>query len=119
MAGEEDNSADIPFGAEPEQELGESTGTAVAPEERPAPPVPGQLPPYKVLLHNDEVNDFAYVIRTVAKLTPLSVEEALEKTWEAHASGVSLLLVTHLERAELYCEQFASCRLTVTAEPDD
>jgi ATP-dependent Clp protease adaptor protein ClpS len=32
-------------------------------------------------------------------------------------SGVALVLVTHKERAELYVEQFASKRLTVTIEP--
>jgi ATP-dependent Clp protease adaptor protein ClpS len=77
-----------------------------------------QLPPYRVLLHNDDVNSFEHVILTILKLTPLKPEEAIERTQEAHDRGVSLLLVTHKERAELYVEQFATFKLTVTAEPD-
>ena len=46
------------------------------------------------------------------------VVEAAQRALEAHETGVSLLLVTHQERAELYQEQFASCGLTVTIEPE-
>ncbi len=75
-------------------------------------------PPYRVILHNDDVNDMDHVITTIIKLTPLSTEEALRKTLEAHTSGCAVLLVCHKERAELYQEQFHSCSLTVTIEPD-
>ena len=87
---------------------------------KPAPPqrTPKKLPPYKVLLHNDDVNDVVFVIRSILRLTRLTPEEALEKTLEAHETGVALLLVTHRERAELYCEQFTSLKLTVTIEQD-
>ncbi len=77
------------------------------------------LPPYRVLLHNDDVNTFDHVIRAIRKLTPLTIEEAIERTIEAHENGVSLLLVTTKERSELYIEQFATFRLTVTSEPDE
>jgi ATP-dependent Clp protease adaptor protein ClpS len=77
------------------------------------------LPPWKVLLHNDDVNDFEHVIVTILKLTPLNEAEAIERTIEAHERGLALLLVTGRERAELYVEQFASCKLTVTCEPAD
>lgn len=112
-----DENEDTPNGP-PESQDAQSTSTAVVPEKKPAPPRPKTLPPFKVLLHNDEVNDIEHVIRSIVKLTPLPLEQALEKTWEAHISGVALLLVTHRERAELYCEQFATFRLTVTCEPD-
>ncbi len=77
-----------------------------------------QLPPYRVILHNDDVNTFEHVIKSIRRLTPLSLAEALQRTMEAHETGLSLLLVTHKERAELYVEQFASMKLTVTCEPD-
>lgn len=96
-----------------------SSGTATAvPTKKPGAPSrgPKELPPYKVLLHNDDVNDFDYVIHSVVKLTSLSREEAILRTLEAHESGVALLLVTHRERAELYMEQFTSCKITVTLE---
>ena len=97
-------------------------GTATAvPTQKPGSPSrePKELPPYKVLLHNDDVNSFDYVIQTVLKLTALSREEAVIRTLEAHESGVALLLVTHRERAELYAEQFTSCKISVTLEPAD
>ena len=75
-----------------------------------------RLPPFKVLLHNDEVNTFDHVISSVVKLAFLPVEEAIVKAIEAHETGVALLLVTHLERADLLQEQFASMLITVTFE---
>lgn len=76
------------------------------------------LPPYKVILHNDDVNEFEHVIRTILELTMLNERDAILRTIEAHETGASLLLVTHKERAELYVEQFATFTLTVTCEPD-
>ncbi|HMQ15110.1 MAG TPA: ATP-dependent Clp protease adaptor ClpS [Phycisphaerae bacterium] len=76
------------------------------------------LPPYKVVLHNDDVNSFEHVILTILRLTPLKEAEAVSKTIEAHETGQAVLLVTSKERAELYCEQFAACKLTVTCEPE-
>ena len=77
-----------------------------------------QLPPYRVILHNDDVNTFDHVIATILELTPLKEPEAVQRTIEAHERGATLLLVTHRERAELYVEQFASKKLTVTCEPE-
>lgn len=78
---------------------------------------PRMLPPWKVLLHNDDRNEITHVVRSIHQLTPLSKEDALTRTMEAHDTGVALLLVTHQERAELYVEQFASMSLNVTCEP--
>jgi ATP-dependent Clp protease adaptor protein ClpS len=77
------------------------------------------VPPFKVVLHNDDVNTFEHVIVTILKLTPLKEPEAITKTIEAHETGQAVLLVTSKERAELYVEQFATFRLTVTCEPDE
>jgi ATP-dependent Clp protease adaptor protein ClpS len=76
------------------------------------------LPPFRVILHNDDVNTFEHVIHTILELTPLKEPEAVQRTIEAHKTGAALLLVTHKERAELYVEQFASKHLTVTCEPE-
>jgi ATP-dependent Clp protease adaptor protein ClpS len=93
---------------------GGSNATAVRPKRtrKPAKNPPKHLPPWKVLLHNDDKNEITFVIRTVAELTP-------QRTIEAHEKGVSLLLVTHKERAELYQEQFQTKKLVVTIEPDE
>ena len=77
-----------------------------------------QLPPYRVLLHNDDVNTVDHVVHSIVRITSLQVEAAAVKTLEAHERGVALLLVTHRERAELIQEQFTSASLTVTIEPD-
>lgn len=101
----------------PEPPPSQSTGAAVA--ERPAPTrtPPRQLPPYRVLLHNDDVNSVDHVIVSLLKLTPLNLQQAAEVTMEADATGVALVLVTHQELAELYQEQLQSQTLTVTIEP--
>ena len=85
------------------------------PKPQTKPPQP--LPPWRVLLHNDDKNEFGFVIKTVVELTPLGEEDAIIRTLEAHETGVALLVVTHKERAELYKEQFKSKGLTVTIEP--
>ncbi len=99
---------------------GTSTATAKpkekskrAPKKRP----PEMLPPWKVLLHNDDKNDRKHVVDTIVELTPLDEKAATVRMDEADKTGVSLLLVTHKERAELYQEQFESKSLTVTIEP--
>lgn len=114
MAGKLDETLDKAAGGEGEG------ATAVQAPPQPARPVrkPRRLPPFKVLLHNDDVNTFEYVVKSVMKLTGMPLEEAFEKTLEAHNHRVALLMVTHRERAELVQEQFTSLRLTVTIEPD-
>src|SRR3974390_1666186 len=84
-----------------------------------AQPVSRRLPPYKVILHHDAALDIMFIVRTVMELTRFCRAEATHKMWEAHHCGRSVLLVTYLERAELYVEQFASKGLTVTLESAD
>jgi ATP-dependent Clp protease adaptor protein ClpS len=88
-----------------------------APKPVPTKRPPGLLPPWKVLLHNDDKNGVDFVIGTIMELTPLNEMEARTRTTEADKTGVALLLVTHKERAELYEDQFKSKGLTVTIEP--
>ena len=101
---------------------GQQGSTATAKPKRAAKPAPkkkppGMLPPWKVLLHNDDKNTMQHVIRTIVQLTPLNEQDAERRMTEAHRTGVALLLVTHKERAELYKDQFESKGLTVTIEP--
>ncbi len=97
-----------------------STAVLDKPAQKKAPSKlkPGMLPPYKVLLHNDDVNEVDHVIVSLLKVTPLNMDDAVEKMLEAHNTGLSLLLVTHQELAEMYQEQLTSLSLTVTIEPD-
>ena|SRR5436189_3288616 len=99
----------------------ESGSTATKPKRAPRrspkkkPPQP--LPPWKVLLHNDDKNTGEYVVVTIMQLTSLNEQDAELRMTEADKTGVALLLTTHKERAELYQEQFTSKGLTVTIEP--
>ena len=104
---------------------GEGGGTAtktkrsrkVGPKPTPTKNPPGMLPPWKVLLHNDDKNAMDFVVGTIVELTPLNKQEAEVRMMEADKTGVALLLTTHKERAELYQDQFQSKGLTVTIEP--
>jgi ATP-dependent Clp protease adaptor protein ClpS len=106
--------------AEPNQQVADQRGTPAqqAPVTRQIRAAPQPLPPWRVLLRHEGLNEIVYVVETVMMLTPLDREEAINCTLEAHHKGVSLLLVTHRERAELYQQQFASRNLTVSIEPD-
>jgi ATP-dependent Clp protease adaptor protein ClpS len=87
---------------------------------RPAPPsaAPKRLPQWRVLLHNDRVNYMERVVEVVVKVVRLEARIARERMFEAHRTGVALLMVTHREHAELIVEQLCSCRLVATAEPE-
>lgn len=93
-----------------------AVATAPPPATKPSKPPSKPLPPWKVILHNDEVNDQLHVIETILMLTPLGKPLAIRRMFEAHRAGLALLLTTHHERAELYQQQFASRNLTVTIE---
>ncbi|HOA72279.1 MAG TPA: ATP-dependent Clp protease adaptor ClpS [Phycisphaerae bacterium] len=102
--------------------MGEETGASSSsakslPRKAASSVTPRSLPPWRVILHNDNVNYIDDVVKVLQKLTPLTKEDAVSRVMEAQNQGLSLLLVTHQERAELYVEQFASCNIKVTAEP--
>jgi ATP-dependent Clp protease adaptor protein ClpS len=109
-----------------EQEENDSTKRPSGRGIRPAKPrrrstrkcPPKHLPQWKVILHNDDINGFNDVVKAVRRLVHLSEAVAVARVREAHQVGCALLLITHLERAELYVEQFASCNIMATAEPD-
>jgi ATP-dependent Clp protease adapter protein ClpS len=101
---------------------GGKSGTATAKPKRASKTVPKRkppqmLPPWKVLLHNDDKNEMGFVVNTIVELTTLNEQDAKQRTVEAHETGVALLLTTHKERAELYKDQFESKGLTVSIEP--
>jgi ATP-dependent Clp protease adaptor protein ClpS len=91
--------------------------TKPAQKKTPKKQPPKLLPPWKVLLHNDDKNDMFFVVTTIVELTALNEQQAVLRMIEAHKTGVALLLTTHKERAELYKDQFESKGLTVTIEP--
>lgn len=75
------------------------------------------LPPYHVILHNDDVNDMRWVVESLLVCVPgLSPEEAYTIMMTAHTQGKALVITCPLEQAELYQERLQSRGLTVTIE---
>lgn len=91
-------------------------GTAV--KTRPAASRVDRLPPWTVILHNDDVNTVGHVVETIIELVKVNPRQALLYTLTAHRTGVSRLMTTHREHAELLHDQFKSRSLTVTIEPE-
>lgn len=73
---------------------------------------------YKVLLHNDDVNDFIHVIKSVQQVFKYEHDKCAEIVIEAHTKGLALCKIEPLETAELHQEQLQSFRLTSTIEPE-
>ncbi|MDB5351119.1 MAG: hypothetical protein JWN86_2366 [Planctomycetota bacterium] len=67
-----------------------------------------QLPPYNVIVLNDEEHTFEYVIDLLAKLFGHSLATAEALTWKIHASGRAIVYTTHKEKAELKRDQVLS-----------
>lgn len=74
------------------------------------------LPRWRVLLHDDEVHDPAYVVESVVACVPLSATAATQRVVAAHRDGSALLLETHRELAELYYLQLSKRNLVVSIE---
>jgi ATP-dependent Clp protease adaptor protein ClpS len=77
------------------------------------------LPPYKVLIHNDDYNDMNYVVfALIHSVNSLSMEEAERIMLTAHLTGQAVVVVCPKEAAEYYQERLLSYNLTATIEPD-
>jgi ATP-dependent Clp protease adaptor protein ClpS len=75
------------------------------------------LPPYRVVLHNDDVNEMGHVVRALLVSVPeLNSERATEIMLEAHEHGQAEVIRCPLERAELYRDRLESHGLTATIE---
>ena len=75
------------------------------------------LPPYAVVLHNDDVNEMGHVVRALLQSVPdLTPERAAEIMLEAHHHGQARVIVCPLELAELYRDRLESFGLTATIE---
>ena len=82
-------------------------------------------PQWKVILHNDPITTFEFVIELLRTLFHKPLAEAVRLTYEVHNGDSAIVAITSFERAELYCEQVASLArprgfpLTATMEPAD
>jgi ATP-dependent Clp protease adaptor protein ClpS len=70
---------------------------------------PKRQPPYAVVLHNDNVNGFDFVVACLRKVFNLSMPRAFMLTLKAHHSGRVIVWTGHQELAELKADQLKSC----------
>ena len=78
------------------------------------------LPPYRVVLHNDDVNSMEHVVKSVTKAVPsITIERAAEIMVEAHNHGQATVIICPKEAAEYYRERLEGFGLTATIELAD
>lgn len=70
---------------------------------------PKPQPPYAVILHNDPINGFEYVIGVLMKIFHYGGGKAFLLTLRAHLSGRSIVWSGPKEVAEFKAEQIHSC----------
>jgi ATP-dependent Clp protease adaptor protein ClpS len=89
---------------------------------------PKQLPPYHVVLLNDDDHSYEYVIEMLKAVFAHPEEKGYQLAKEVDTKGRVIVLTTHKEKAELKREQvhaygadyrIASCKgsMTATIEP--
>jgi ATP-dependent Clp protease adaptor protein ClpS len=77
------------------------------------------LPPYKVILFNDDYNDMLYVVFVLLHtISNLSQQEAELIMLTAHLTGSAVVVVCPKETAEFYQERLLGYGLTATIEPE-
>jgi ATP-dependent Clp protease adaptor protein ClpS len=67
-----------------------------------------RVPPYHVILENDDYHTFEFVVGVLRKVLGCPLERATQLTLEAHTSGRSIIWTGTKEVAELKVEQVRS-----------
>src|SRR5437879_1364573 len=62
------------------------------------------LPPYQVILENDDHHSFDFVIGVLRDVLGCTLEHAFQLTWEAHSKGRAVIWSGPKEVAELKVE---------------
>ena len=77
------------------------------------------LPPYKVVLFDDDYNEMQYVVFALThSVSNLTRQEAETIMLTAHLHGNAIVIVCPKEAAEYYQERLLSYGLTATIEPE-
>ncbi len=77
------------------------------------------LPPYKVLLFDDDYHDMDYVVFALLhSVSNLTTQDAEAIMLTAHLKGNAIVVVCPKEAAEYYQERLLSYGLTATIEPE-
>ena len=77
------------------------------------------MPMYRVLLHNDDVNDMMHVVRSLCETFRIETQDAAKIMTEAHETGCALCVVEPMERAEFHRDKLQAFGLTSTIEPEE
>ena len=78
---------------------------------------PPMLPRYQVILHRAADKGLLFVVDVLRRLTHFAEEEAMSRMWQSYHNDRALIVITHLERAELYQQQLADFGLRSSIEP--
>ncbi|KAJ4812744.1 ATP-dependent Clp protease adapter protein ClpS [Rhynchospora pubera] len=75
-------------------------------------------PPYRVILHNDDINRREYVVQVLMKVIPgMTLDTAVNIMQEAHHNGLSVVIICSQAEAEEHCRQLRRNGLSSTIEP--
>ncbi|MFQ5612670.1 MAG: ATP-dependent Clp protease adaptor ClpS [Anaerolineae bacterium] len=80
--------------------------------------------PYRVIIHNDDVTPFDFVIAVLVEIFHLSLDKAYDITYEAHTQGNAYVMTLSLEEAKRrvfkaqYTARSQGYPLTFSIEPD-
>jgi ATP-dependent Clp protease adaptor protein ClpS len=85
------------------------------PKEREATRV-RRVPPYNVILENDDHHTFEFVVDVLRKILGCPVERAVDLTLQAHTSGRAVIWTGPKEVAELKVEQISTYHETRTGD---
>ena len=73
------------------------------------------LPPYAVVLHNDDVHAMVEVVQALRRSIPgMSAMKATRIMLDAHSHGQAVVIICPLEQAEYYQQRLQTYGLTVT-----
>jgi len=75
-------------------------------------------PRWRVLLHDDDVNDMDFVVRALQEVFAFPRADARAVMSEAHCTGVALCKIEGRPAAEKHRDGLRSFGLTSTIEPD-
>lgn len=86
---------------------------------------PAEEPPYRVLVHNDEVTPYSFVIAILIRIFELTPMIAEHVTFTAHTNGLALVVILPKTEAERrvgkahFAARLEGFPLTFTVEPED
>ena len=84
---------------------------------RASPPKADKLPPYNLILYDDDIHDMGEVVDSIVMVTPVASRVAAHIMLTAHFQGKAIVMTTHKERAELYRDRLRSRGLIASIEP--